>query len=115
MKKLFSIFAFFFFSFNFAFGQKKGLENTLAFKNEISNLKPPFSIQKFDSSHIFFFFLNLYIGKSLHQIYVRNNGFKEEINFKSDKNTIHTPFGKVKFNETKSDRIADVLNIIFNK
>lgn len=83
--------------------------------NEIITLKPPFSIQKYDWPDNFSKNINLAISQNLNQIYVRNNGFKQEINFKSDKNNIQTPFGKMKLNETKSDRIADVLNIIFNK
>ena len=115
MRKLISIFTILLFSFNFAFGQIKDLGNTVELRNEIANLKPVFSIQKFDSSTVFSEKTNLFISRSIHQIYEKNNGFKEELNFKSDKNTIQTPFGKMKLNETKSDRIADVLNIIFNK
>lgn len=78
-------------------------------------MKPFFSMQKLNSNSDFSKNTNLFISQSLHQIYQRNNGFKEKIDFKSDKKTIQTPFGKMKVNETKSDRIADVLNIIFNK
>lgn len=91
------------------------MNNTVEFKNEIANLKPVFLLQNLNSNSNFSKQTNLFINQSLHQIYERNNGFKEKIDFKSVENTIQTPFGKMKYKETKRDRVVDVLNIIFNK
>lgn len=60
--------------------------------------------------------INLDLNQSLNVIFIKNNGFRKEVNyFESDEHFSEKGIGPIQLNETKSDRIGSILNVVLNK
>ncbi|WP_185287504.1 hypothetical protein [Chryseobacterium lactis] len=117
MKQVFFILNMIVFSTGFAFAQVKIQEDTVNLVQDIKHLDPVSIYQKQNNTEDQFVKnTNLNINQSLKAIYVKNNGFKKEVDyFKSDENVFENELGRIRINETARDRIESVLNIILNK
>lgn len=121
MKKVCFILQLLLFSSGFVFGQIKISGDNLSFKNDERyfnslNLVP---IQNSQTVQLIKD-LNLNINESLKAIYIKNDGFKKEIDyFGSNENIFENGVGKIKINSGSTsfgrDIIESYLNIILNK
>ncbi|PKF74329.1 hypothetical protein [Chryseobacterium sp. PMSZPI] len=117
MIRILFILSFILLSTGWAFGQVKLQGDTVNLTQDMKYLNS-FSIhQKQDTlTDQLVKNTNLNINQSLKAVYVKNNGFKKEVDyFKSNENVFENEFGRIKINETPRDRIESVLNIILNK
>lgn len=117
MKQIFFILNFILFSTGFAFGQVKIQGDAMNLVHDMKYLDSVNLNQKQNNqADQFVKTTNLNINQSLKAIYIKNNGFKKEVDyFKSDENVFENEFGRIKINETSRDRIESILNIILNK
>ncbi|KFF18015.1 hypothetical protein [Chryseobacterium sp. JM1] len=110
MKKLFLIPLFI--SSSIIWGQEKE-----SIKTENRSFKPNIERQKmYNQNDNIAKNIKLDINQSLRDVYIKNNGFKKDINyFESNEHFSEKGYGPIKLNETKSDKIGSILNIILNK
>lgn len=120
MKKIFFIVELLLLTSGFAFGQVTMPDNTLSFKNDKKYIDSSSFISKQNSltelQHKKD--INLSLQQSLNAIFIKNSGFKKEIDyFRSNENVFENEFGRIKMNSTSTSRdmMESYLNMILNK
>lgn len=121
MKKVFFIVQLLLFSSGLAFGQIKIAGDNLSFNNgkKYSDSSSLIPIQNSKAGQLKKE-LNLNMNQSLKAVYIKNNGFKKEIDyFGSNEKVFENEFGKIRINSGSTsigrDLIESYLNIILNK